>query len=1019
MQLIQSTSSYPNTCIIMNPSNLLKNGLLCLLLMAFSLVTLQADNYPEKLITAATAGVTIVEFPSNQQLYARNVSTNKANVNVSGTVASFSGYDLIRVNVYKNNVLDDSFQSNLTYIGGNASFNFNIPINAELSNHTFELIGVNNGVETIEAYSQNVVAGDVYAINGQSNAEAAAAAHPTDQVEFLRSYTYNYGWNYINFSFPGLWGAHLGNKIIMEKGIPVAIFNQAVGAQQIEFYLRNDANPTAGNYGTQRKRLDDAGIGSNVRAFIWFQGEADGWNVSTEDYKIQMEELYDDWNSDYDLNAVYLYQMRYKSCNSPRPDILEAHRQSANELPNLHIVSTTNTLHDGCHFPYENGYKDLAVRLYDLVNRDVYGTNASNIVSPDVNSITVSNNEITINIDHTNSLSISGNPWNDFELEGGVVEVVGGSVSGNEIVLNLSGEAAGVTGVSYLGHPGSANDWIFNPKDVGILTFYDFPISNPIPGDDNSNPIDCSNINISTGNGTIIVSGLDGAPITHLQVFNANWSVAFDCLNNCNPTETVNIPEGDYIIYVKYYDENWTPVCQINENISVSSGGPTVIDNDNDGIPADEDCDDNNANVPTTPGTSCNDGNSNTTNDVIQGDGCSCEGSTISTGIDCNNINVSSTGTTITIAGLGTAPVSKLQIFTSNWALVHNCFGNCEDTEIVNLSEGEYRVVASLHNGSWQEMCGIAEVLNLEEGGSNGGGPTITDNDNDGIPAEDDCDDNNPAIPTSPGSACDDNNSTTTGDVIQADGCTCLGTDGNGGGNSTGADLELSMTAAEAEFVIYEFINYTLTLQNTGTETATNISVQNYLPAGTAYSSHVSTNGGYYFPWSGEWGVGNLGAGETAILELKLFVLSNNQPINNFAQVSEATGEDPDSTPNNNNTTSPSEDDEANVELEAANRSIEAVGFQLSQNRFLKLVDLFPNPAVENLNLHLVANESARLKLQLFNALGSLTKVYDLTLSEGFNPIQLDIADLPAGAYFILFEADNRHEPVRFIKQRL
>lgn len=52
------------------------------------------------------------------------------------------------------------------------------------------------------------------------------------------------------------------------------------------------------------------------------------------------------------------------------------------------------------------------------------------------------------------------------------------------------------------------------------------------------------------------------------------------------------------------------------------------------------------------------------------------------------------------------------------------------------------------------------------------------DMDNDGICAMEDCDDNNASIGAAQevGTACDDSDPTTQGDVIQSDGCTCLGT---------------------------------------------------------------------------------------------------------------------------------------------------------------------------------------------------------------------------------------------------
>lgn len=66
-----------------------------------------------------------------------------------------------------------------------------------------------------------------------------------------------------------------------------------------------------------------------------------------------------------------------------------------------------------------------------------------------------------------------------------------------------------------------------------------------------------------------------------------------------------------------------------NENIEDcgSSGG----DADNDGICAEDDCDDNDANIgmKQDAGASCDDGDATTTNDVIQDDGCTCQGTVL------------------------------------------------------------------------------------------------------------------------------------------------------------------------------------------------------------------------------------------------------------------------------------------------------------------------------------------------------------------------------------------------------
>lgn len=52
-----------------------------------------------------------------------------------------------------------------------------------------------------------------------------------------------------------------------------------------------------------------------------------------------------------------------------------------------------------------------------------------------------------------------------------------------------------------------------------------------------------------------------------------------------------------------------------------------------------------------------------------------------------------------------------------------------------------------------------------------------SDYDRDGFMADVDCDDWNPLVPATPGSACNDGNPATSNDIIQADACTCLGSE--------------------------------------------------------------------------------------------------------------------------------------------------------------------------------------------------------------------------------------------------
>lgn len=82
----------------------------------------------------------------------------------------------------------------------------------------------------------------------------------------------------------------------------------------------------------------------------------------------------------------------------------------------------------------------------------------------------------------------------------------------------------------------------------------------------------CNNITITPGVGKITVSGLNGTPITSLQVFNSTWTqTLFSCFGGCNATEVVNVGAGTYNVLAKYYNSSWTPICEKSMTVTVAS----------------------------------------------------------------------------------------------------------------------------------------------------------------------------------------------------------------------------------------------------------------------------------------------------------------------------------------------------------------------------------------------------------------------------------------------------------------
>ena len=135
----------------------------------------------------------------------------------------------------------------------------------------------------------NLVCGDAYLIDGQSNAVATdwAGERTEYSSEWIRSFgsmegDVSKGWgNAVRREGGqwqlGYWGMDLAKHLVESQKMPICIVNGAVGGTRIDQHMPNPANRTdaATIYGRWLARVQQARLTHGIRGVLWHQGEAD------------------------------------------------------------------------------------------------------------------------------------------------------------------------------------------------------------------------------------------------------------------------------------------------------------------------------------------------------------------------------------------------------------------------------------------------------------------------------------------------------------------------------------------------------------------------------------------------------------------------------------------------------------------------------------------------------------------------------------------------------------------------
>ena len=441
--------------------------------------------------------VTIEVAPIASAVLPRDVTTDEGTAHFEGSLAS-DGYTGVRADVMDG---DTVVKTVTVPLCGAAPVDFalDVPVASELKAFDIKLslIGV---ADPQEIYSvTDLVAGDIYVIQGQSNAVSAKQSGDANenQTPFVRSFGSNTEdgaaseadktWRMAEGNAGGgpgavgQWPLRMASLLSAAHETPIGIINGARGGKPIAYFQRNDENtidPTT-NYGRLLTRLRNGHLESSIRAFLWYQGENDGANFQA--HHDGFVALRADWAEDYaGVTRTYVTQIHTGSCGG---DIRtqDVQRKLADEFPDITVMSTNGLNgHDNCHYAYEDGYRELGDRYAGLLGRDFYAETPAHDVqppNPDSAQFAGGGTKVVIKLRNASSaLTIDDGASANFRIEGSEATVTGATTSGNTITLTIDGDASNATGVSYLGHAMSG-PWVLNENAIGLLGFYDVAIA--------------------------------------------------------------------------------------------------------------------------------------------------------------------------------------------------------------------------------------------------------------------------------------------------------------------------------------------------------------------------------------------------------------------------------------------------------------------------------------------------------------------------------------------------------------
>ena len=463
------------------------------------------------------------EKPEEGQFYARD-DHNEGTLHYNGTLAKPAGEVFLRV------FADDKPYTRVTAkTGTDLGYVLSAKLKPGFIKYRIEFGTRNGTTETVLDKIGNLVCGDAFLIEGQSNAECLdlREEHPKKREthEWLRTYGGPMGpengpewlrqhWQKTADGTPrpnlwslavwarqepehktwiGWWGMELGKRLVASQRVPVFILNGAFGGTRIDQHQRNSAIPAdpATIYGRFLWRLQQARLTHGIRAIIWHQGESDQPGANPmgkpghEIYQPLFLEMAAGWQRDFpNARHYYMFQIWPNACAMGGSDgagdrLRESQRTLPDRFSNLSILSTLGIRPPGgCHYPRE-GYDEFARMLQPLIERDRYGRKPDLPVTPPnlrrAGYASAARDAIKLEFDQPVV-------WLDafadqFYLDGQPGKVASGSVAGSVLTLKLK-EPTAAKHITYLKETNwNQDNLIIGMNGLAALTFCEVPVS--------------------------------------------------------------------------------------------------------------------------------------------------------------------------------------------------------------------------------------------------------------------------------------------------------------------------------------------------------------------------------------------------------------------------------------------------------------------------------------------------------------------------------------------------------------